>query len=86
LSPGLRDRIETMHMVTPDDWQAQGIAAGAPFGAAHDLRQTGPFRLPTLDRHYENIVFCGTNTQPGVGIPMVLISGRLAAARITGAR
>jgi phytoene desaturase len=86
LAPGLRDRIETIHTVTPDDWRAQGIAAGAPFGATHDLRQTGPFRPPTLDRQYENIVFCGTNTQPGVGIPMVLISGRLAAARITGNR
>ena len=31
-----------------------------------------------------NLVFCGSNTQPGVGVPMVLISGRLAAERITG--
>jgi len=32
----------------------------------------------------EHLVFCGANTQPGVGVPMVLISGRLAAERITG--
>jgi phytoene desaturase len=32
----------------------------------------------------ENLVFCGSNTQPGVGVPMVLLSGKLAAARITG--
>ncbi len=26
----------------------------------------------------------GSGTQPGVGVPMVLISGRLAAERVTG--
>ena len=31
----------------------------------------------------ENVVFVGSGTQPGVGVPMVLISGKLAAARIT---
>jgi phytoene desaturase len=30
------------------------------------------------------VVFAGSGTRPGVGVPMVLISGRLAAERITG--
>ncbi|HEX2902614.1 MAG TPA: phytoene desaturase family protein [Jatrophihabitans sp.] len=76
--------IDTELLVTPADWQAQGLAAGAPFAAAHTFGQSGPFRMPTLDRRIENLVFCGSNTQPGVGIPMVLISGRLAAERICG--
>jgi phytoene desaturase len=29
-------------------------------------------------------VFAGSGTVPGVGVPMVLVSGRLAAERITG--
>jgi phytoene desaturase len=74
--------IECEHLVTPDDWQALGLAAGAPFAASHRFGQTGPFRTATLDRRIENLVFCGSNTQPGVGVPMVLISGRLAAERI----
>jgi phytoene desaturase len=82
--PGFADGIETEHFVTPADWLAQGIAAGAPFAAAHDFGQTGPFRAPTLDRRLGNLLFCGSNTQPGVGIPMVLVSGKLAAARVTG--
>jgi len=61
-----------------------GLAAGAPFAASHRFRQTGPFRTATLDRRIENLVFCGSNTQPGVGVPMVIVSGRLAADRITG--
>jgi len=76
--------IEVEHLVTPADWRAQGIAAGAPFAAAHLFRQTGPFRAPTLDRRVGNLVFCGSNAQPGVGVPMVLVSGRLAAQRVTG--
>jgi phytoene desaturase len=82
--PGFRDGIESAHLVTPADWRAQGLAAGAPFAAAHSLFQTGPFRMPTLDRTIENLVFTGSNTQPGVGVPMVLVSGRLAAERVVG--
>jgi phytoene desaturase len=81
---GFGDGIESEHLVTPADWRAQGLAAGAPFAAAHTFRQTGPFRPSTLDRRIENLVFTGCNTQPGVGVPMVLVSGRLSAQRITG--
>jgi len=82
--PGFEQGIEVEEMVTPRDWQEQGLAAGAPFAAAHSFFQSGPFRFPTLDRRISNLVFCGSNSQPGVGVPMVLLSGRLAAARITG--
>ncbi|HKC27201.1 MAG TPA: FAD-dependent oxidoreductase, partial [Jatrophihabitans sp.] len=75
---------EVEHLVTPADWRAQGLAAGAPFAAAHTFRQTGPFRTSTLHPRVENLVFCGSNAQPGVGVPMVLVSGRLAAERIVG--
>ncbi|MGH8960762.1 MAG: phytoene desaturase family protein [Jatrophihabitantaceae bacterium] len=82
---GFRDGIECEHLVTPAGWRAQGLAAGAPFAAAHSFRQTGPFRSPTIDPSIENLVFAGSNAQPGVGVPMVLVSGRLAAERVTGA-
>jgi phytoene desaturase len=78
------DGAEVTRMITPDDWHASGLAAGAPFAAAHSFGQTGPFRAPTLDHDVENLLFCGSNTQPGVGVPMVLLSGALAAQRITG--
>jgi phytoene desaturase len=76
---------DVLHMTTPADWAARGYPAGTPFGAAHTVAQTGPFRLPTLDRRVENLVRCGANVQPGIGVPMALVSGRLAAARVTGA-
>jgi phytoene desaturase len=33
----------------------------------------------------ENVVFTGSGTRPGVGVPMVVVSGRLAAERVLGA-
>jgi len=76
--------IEVEQMTTPLDWQRQGMEQGAPFASAHTFFQTGPFRPRNLAKGYENIVFTGSGTQPGVGVPMVLISGRLAAERIVG--
>jgi len=85
--PGLTDidgDIEVSRLITPADWAADGLAAGTPFSAAHTFAQTGPFRPRNLVRGLENAVLAGCGTTPGVGIPPVLISGRLAAARITG--
>ncbi|WP_448623897.1 phytoene desaturase family protein [Geodermatophilus sp. URMC 64] len=82
---GVSDAIEVEELATPRDWAAQGMAAGTPFALAHTFGQTGPFRPPTLPRSGpENVVLAGSSVQPGVGVPMVLISGRLAAQRITG--
>ena len=82
---GLTGAIEVEEMATPRDWAAQGMAAGTPFALAHTFGQTGPFRPSTLPRSGpENVVLAGSSVQPGVGVPMVLISGRLAAERITG--
>lgn len=80
---GFADGLEVEHVTTPVEWAAQGMAAGTPFASAHVFSQTGPFRPSNL--WGENVVFTGSGTIPGVGVPMVLISGRLAAERITGA-
>lgn len=80
---GLTDAIEVEHLVTPADWAAQGLAVGTPFSAAHTFAQTGPFRPANLVRDRSNVVLAGCGTTPGVGVPTALISGKLAAARIT---
>lgn len=79
---GFGDSIEVEDITTPQDWADRGMERGAPFASAHSFIQTGPFRPGNL--WGENVVFTGSGTQPGVGVPMVLISGRLAAERITG--
>jgi phytoene desaturase len=79
-----RSGVEVRRVVTPADWEAAGHAAGTPFAAAHTFGQTGPFRPRNLHASLSNVVFVGSGTQPGVGVPMVLISGQLAARRVTG--
>ncbi|MGW0330738.1 phytoene desaturase family protein [Streptomyces sp. NPDC003011] len=82
---GIAAAVQEQCLVTPADWQAQGHAAGTPFSAAHTFAQTGPFRPRNLVGGTANAVLAGCGTTPGVGVPTVLLSGKLAAARITGA-
>ncbi len=73
---------EVERFYDPLDWEALGMERGTPFGLAHTFRQTGPFRPANVDRRVPGLVFVGSSTVPGVGVPMVLISGRLAAERV----
>ncbi len=79
---GFGDSIEVEDTTSPLDWERRGMERGAPFASAHSFLQTGPFRPANI--WGENVVFTGSGTVPGVGVPMVLVSGRLAAERITG--
>ena len=80
---GFGSAVEVEDVTTPADWARRGLARGTPFAAAHTFRQTGPFRAGNLPM--DNVVLVGSGTQPGVGVPMVLVSGRLAAERVVGA-
>ncbi|MDX1888893.1 phytoene desaturase family protein [Mycolicibacterium sp. 050158] len=82
--PALGDDLEVLSVVTPADWGRQGMAAGTPFALAHTFGQTGPFRPANTVRGIDNVVLAGSSTVPGVGVPTAIMSGRLAADRITG--
>lgn len=74
------DSLVGEHLVTPADWAARGLPWGTPFSAAHTFRQSGPFRQP--NHLGPRLALAGSGTTPGIGVPMVLISGRLAAERV----
>ncbi len=78
--PDFADALDESTLLTPADWAERGLAAGTPFAAAHTFGQTGPWRTP--QRVAANVVLAGASTTPGVGVPMVLVSGRLAARRL----
>ena len=67
---------------------------GRPTGSGRARRSRSPTRSRRPGRSgratscagLDNVVLAGCGTTPGVGIPPVLISGRLAAERITGGR
>ncbi|AZI59164.1 phytoene desaturase [Nakamurella antarctica] len=79
---GYPTEVMTEELVTPLEWADQGMQAGTPFSLAHTFAQTGPFRPSNTDKRVPGLVFAGSGTVPGVGVPMVLISGKLAAERI----
>ena len=74
--------IVTEELVDPLDWERQGMERGTPFALAHTFLQTGPFRPKNVEKRVPGLFFAGSGTTPGVGVPMVLVSGRLAAERV----
>ena len=79
---GYPTQVVAEHLVTPVEWQRMGMHQGTPFALAHTFLQTGPFRPGNLERRVPGLVFAGSGTVPGVGVPMVLVSGKLAAERV----
>lgn len=84
LLPELADDVEILRVITPAGWAHEGMAAGTPFALSHTFGQTGPFRPANTVRGIDNAVLAGSSTVPGVGVPTALLSGRLAADRVTG--
>jgi phytoene desaturase len=79
---GYPTEVVVERVYDPLDWEQLGMERGTPFALAHTFRQTGPFRPNNVDKRVPGLVFVGSSTVPGVGVPMVLVSGKLAAERV----
>jgi phytoene desaturase len=79
----LRDRIVVEESFCVSDFAARYNATrGTALGLAHTLRQTAIFRPPNASGEMDGLFFTGSFTQPGIGVPMCLISGQLTAERM----
>jgi phytoene desaturase len=79
----LERRIVVERRFTPDDWETElNLERGSAFGLSHDFFQVGPFRPANQDRRVRNLFFVGASTQPGTGLPMVMLSAKLVTERI----
>jgi phytoene desaturase len=68
---------------TPVSWaQRHNLAKGSTHGLSHKLTQLAYFRPSNRHRRYRNLYFVGASTHPGTGVPITMVSGRLAAQRI----
>ncbi len=83
---GFTGSIEVQRFIDPTDWERMGMAQGTPFALSHRFLQTGPFRPSNIDKRIPGLVFTGSSTVPGVGVPMVILSGKLAAQRVAAMR
>ncbi|MEO6457147.1 MAG: phytoene desaturase family protein [Chloroflexia bacterium] len=78
--PGLRERIVYEQVITPLDFQEKYHAwHGSIYGISSNSRRTAFLRPPNRAPGVANLFFAGGSVHPGGGIPLVLLSARLAA-------
>lgn len=68
---------------TPEDWQNEfNLYKGAGLGLSHSMMQIGALRPKNYDEEFKNTFYVGASTVPGAGLPMAVISSKLAVERI----
>lgn len=75
----IRPMIRTERMVTPLDWEAQGIFRGATFNLAHNLGQMLHLRPRNRFEDVDGVYLTGGGTHPGSGLPTIFESARIAS-------
>ena len=79
----LQSKIIVRERFTVDDFQTRYNARdGTALGLAHTLRQTALLRPNNISKKIKNLYYVGHNTNPGIGMPMVLISALLVQKRV----
>ena len=77
---GLKDSIDFEQIITPEDFERKYAAnKGSIYGASSNGILSAFLRVPNKARDIENLYFAGGSTHPGGGIPLVLLSGKMAA-------
>jgi phytoene desaturase len=55
---------------------------GNAFGLAHTLKQSAVFRPPLRHKRMKNLYFVGQYTNPGTGVPIVTLGGKVVASQV----
>ncbi|MDZ7409686.1 MAG: phytoene desaturase family protein [candidate division KSB1 bacterium] len=77
--------IAVEEVITPQDFYDLYLSnRGSIYGISSNRRSTAFRRPPNRSRDLEGLYFAGGATHPGGGIPLVLLSGKLAAELIAG--
>jgi phytoene desaturase len=73
----------TKTIMSPVEWRDQfNLYQGSGLGLAHGLNQVGGLRPANKDELFSNLYYVGASTLPGTGLPIVVISSKLAVERI----
>ncbi len=81
--PDLSERIVVRHHYSVKDFIIDYNAfKGTALGLAHTLGQTAIFRPNNVHPKIKNMFYVGAGTNPGIGMPICLISAELAYKRI----
>jgi phytoene desaturase len=70
-------------VLTPEKIESQtGSRLGSIYGISSNSRSAAFLRQQNKSKKYKGLYFCGGSAHPGGGIPLVLLSGKLAAEEI----
>lgn len=79
----IRERIVFQKVYSIKDFELDYNAfKGTALGLAHTFKQTALFRPNNIHKKIKNLFFVGAGTNPGIGMPICLISGELVYKRI----
>ncbi|GIW67683.1 MAG: phytoene dehydrogenase [Candidatus Parcubacteria bacterium] len=82
----IKDLIEFERIYTPFDFiRDYNAHEGTALGVIHNLKQT-IFRPKIKSRKVKNLYYVGQYTYPGIGVPMVLVSGQIVYKKILNIR
>ena len=82
----IADRIEVEQIYTPEDFCALYASnQGSIYGVSSNRKTTAFRRLPNRSRLLDGLYFAGGSVHPGGGIPLVILSGKMAATLIAEA-
>jgi phytoene desaturase len=83
LGENIRDHIVIKKVFSHRDFEKTYHAyKGTALGLAHTLFQTAIFRPSNRSRKVKNLYFTGQYTNPGIGVPMALISSEIVSNKI----
>jgi phytoene desaturase len=81
--PNFKSRIEFQRIYAVNDFIKDFNAfKGSALGLAHSLGQTAIFRPNNINKKVKNLYYVGAGTNPGIGMPICLISAELVYKRI----
>lgn len=76
----LNDSIVFEKILTPDLIEKNTSSKyGSIYGASSNSRYSAFLRQANFSRTYKNLFFCGGSAHPGGGIPLVILSGKIAS-------
>ncbi len=80
---GLENSIEFEQIITPEDFEKKYRAnRGSIYGVSSNGIFSAFMRVPNMAKDIKNLYFVGGTTHPGGGMPLVLLSGKMACELI----
>lgn len=79
----IENKIITEDIMTPKDIERKtNSLGGSIYGISSNNKMAAFLRQQNRSKDYKGLYFCGGSVHPGGGIPLVILSGKLAAEQI----